>query len=77
MDQEASNNNGGSTDYYRIDPNWTMAQDVIEARGMNFAQGNIFKAAFTFNCGRHDGTDYTRELNKIIWFAERELERLK
>lgn len=66
-------NNGGTTDYYQLDPNWKQAQDIIEARGMNFSQGNILKAAFCFNVARHNGTDYERELRKIIWFAEREL----
>lgn len=76
-DDDYSKNNGGDTDYYKIKPEWKMAQDIIEDREMNFSQGNIFKAAFTFNTGRHAGTDYKRELNKIIWFATRELERLK
>lgn len=71
-----SANNGGDTDYYLIDTDWKTAQDIIEAREMNFAQGNIFKAAFTFNIGRHDGTDYKRELNKIVWFCQRELKRI-
>lgn len=66
-------NNGGTTDYYQLDPSWKQAQDIIEARGMNFSQGNILKAAFCFNVARHNGTDYERELRKIIWFAEREL----
>ena len=70
-------NNGGDTDYYQIDPKWTSFQDVIEAREMNYAQGNIFKVACTFNVGRHEGTNYERELNKIIWFANRELKRIK
>ena len=73
----SSINNGGETDYYRIDPEWKMAQDIIEARDMNFSQGNIFKVAFTFNTGRHSGTDYERDLNKIIYFAQRELQRIK
>lgn len=71
---KSSDNNGGPTDYYRIDPSWTMAQDIIESRRMNFSQGNILKAAFTFNCGRHSSTNYERELNKIIYFAQRELD---
>lgn len=70
-------NNGGTTDYYQIDPKWKQAQDIIEDRNMNFAQGNILKSAFCFNTKRHSGTSYERELNKIIWFCERELERLK
>ena len=69
-------NNGGDTDYYAIAPDWQTAQDIIEARQMNFAQGNIFKAAFTFNSGRHEATTYERELNKIAWFVNRELKRL-
>ncbi|MGJ0332504.1 hypothetical protein NG752_00585 [Aliarcobacter cryaerophilus] len=72
-----SRNNGGKTDYYAIHPNWKMAQDIIEARGMNFAQGNIFKSSFCFNTGRHDATDYERELNKIMYFCKREKKRLK
>lgn len=70
-------NNGGNTDYYNIDSNWKTAQDIIETRNMNFSQGNIFKSAICFNIDRHSATDYERELNKIIWFANRELERIK
>ena len=72
-----SKNNGGETDYYKIEPEWNTHQDVIEAREMNYAQGNIYKVACTFNTGRHKATNYERELNKIIWFAKRELERIK
>jgi hypothetical protein len=43
---------------------------------MNFSQGNIFKVAFCFNTGRHPNASYERELNKIIWFVERELQRI-
>lgn len=70
-------NDGGTTDYYQILPEWKQAQDIIEARGMNFSQGNILKAAFCFNTPRHRGTDYARELRKIIWFAQRELDSLE
>ena len=72
-----SKNNGGDTDYYAVKKEWKMAQDIIEDREMNFSQGNIFKVAWTFNLGRHEATDYERELNKIIWFAQRELKRIK
>lgn len=73
----SSKNNGGETDYYALDKKWTTHQDVIEAREMNYAQGNIYKVACTFNIGRHEATDYERELNKIIFFANRELNRIK
>ena len=70
-------NNGGSTGYYKFDANWKECGDIIEARGMSYNQGNIFKSAFCFNIGRHGGTDYERELNKIIYFANRELIKIK
>lgn len=73
----SSKNNGGKTNYYKIKKKWQTLQHIIRERNMNFAQGNILKVAFTFNVGRHSGTDYERELNKIIYFAKEELERVK
>lgn len=64
-------NNGGSTDYYKINPSWKYLQDIIEERKMLYSQANILKVAFTFNVGRHEGTDELREINKVIYFAER------
>ncbi|MDQ7044739.1 MAG: hypothetical protein Q9M40_06995 [Sulfurimonas sp.] len=76
ISKDTTINNGGATDYYKLEPQWTTHQDVIEAREMNYAQGNIYKVACTFNIGRHGATNYERELNKIIFFAKRELERI-
>ncbi len=70
-------NNGGSTDYYKFDPSWCECADIIEARNHNYNQGNIFKAAFCFNTDRHSGTNEVRELNKIIYFAQRQLNLLE
>lgn len=75
--QENSINNGGSTSYYKFNESWKECQDIIEHRDMNFSQGNIFKSAFCFNIGRHNATDYQRELNKIVYFANRELKRIE
>lgn len=72
-----SDNNGGSTDYYKFSPSWKECADIIEGRQMNYNQGNIMKSAFCFNTGRHDGTTYEREINKIIYFAQRELDKIK
>lgn len=72
-----SNNNGGSTDYYKLKPEWKDGMDIIEDRGMNYSQGNILKVAMTLNLGRHEGTNYERELNKIKFFADRELNRIR
>lgn len=68
-------NNGGSTDYYGIPSYAFTLQDLIEFKQMNFAQGNIFKAVYRLNDTHH--SDTIRDLNKIIWFAQRELSRLQ
>lgn len=79
QEKDSSDNNGGKTDYYQLSSapfNINDADDFIEWRKMNFAQGNILKVAWTFNVGRHDGTDAIRDLNKIIHYAEREKQRI-
>ena len=66
---------GGSTpEQYGLPEGATELQDLIEYREMNFAMGNIFKATYRWgNCGH---SDRLRDINKIIWFANREKERL-
>ncbi len=76
-ENDDSFNNGGDTGYYKFKSEWGECQDIIEDRGMNFAQGNILKVAFCFNTGRHVASTYERDLNKIKWFADRELERIR
>lgn len=71
----SSDNNGGSTDYYKLPNGATELHDLIEAKEMNFAIGNIFKACYRMGNVSH--SDAIRDLNKIVWFAQRELERLK
>ena len=75
--KDSSINNGGNTSYYDIPEHAKNVQDLIEHFGMNFAQGNILKAAYCLTSNRHNGTNYERELNKIIWFCKRELSRTK
>lgn len=66
---------GGSTpSQYGLPDGCIDLQDLIEHRDMNFAIGNIFKACYRMNnCGH---SDLIRDVNKILWFAERELARL-
>ena len=66
-------NNGGSTDYYKIPTNAKDLQDLIEYKDMNFSLGNIFKACYRL--GKCSHSDAVRDLNKIIWFANREINR--
>lgn len=67
---------GGSNPIQYGIPNGSKEiQDLIEHRDMNFAIGNIFKACYRM--GECDHSDASRDLNKIIWFANRELNRIK
>jgi hypothetical protein len=76
MDKEDSKpqsvDNGGSTSYYALPKGAKDIQDLIEYKDMNFSLGNILKACYRL--GNCDHSDRVRDLNKIIWFAERELE---
>ena len=75
-----SKNNGGKTDYYQLSSapfKINDADDFAEWRKMNFFQGNMLKVVWTFNTGRHLGTSYERDLNKVIHYAKRELKRVK
>lgn len=63
---------GGSTpSQYALPEGASELQDLVEFKGMNFAIGNIFKAAYRMGSCNHADKEY--DLKKIIWFAEREL----
>lgn len=66
---------GLSSSYYELPNGCKELQDLIEYKNMNFARGNIFKA--TYRLGDKPGTDQIYDYEKIIWFAQREIERLK
>lgn len=67
---------GGSTpSQYGLPPGATDLQDLIEYRGMNFAQGNIFKAQYRRGTCSH--SDALRDARKTLWFAQREVDRLE
>ena len=67
--------NGWSSDYYKLPEGAKELQDLIEHKNMNFAVANIFKAAYRL--GDKDGTTEEYDLNKVIWFAQRELNRIR
>ena len=72
MDNEKQ---GGDTpNQYALPEGATVLQDLIEYRDMNFATGNIFKAAYRLGVCGH--ADRASDLRKIIWFARRELLRI-
>lgn len=70
-----SENNGGSTDYYKLPAGATELNDLIEAKNMPFWRGNIFKAAYRL--GEKDVATEEYDLNKIIYFANRRLAMIR
>lgn len=72
---DPATNNGGSTDYYKFDPKWKEVSDIIEGKNMGFNIGNVFKSCFRLGGEHHSSRE--RDLNKIIYFAQRELNLLK
>ena len=70
--EDAPKNSGAYASYYDIHTDWETLQDVIEEREMNFSQGEILKASFTFNTGRHDGTSPIRDVEKILFYGHRQ-----
>lgn len=77
---KTSKNNGGKTDYYQISSapfKINDFDDFAEWRKLDGFQFNMGKVMWTFNVGRHSGTDEIRDLNKIIHYAKRKKRQLK
>lgn len=68
-------NNGGSTDYYKLPSNAKDLQDLIEDKEMHWNIANIFKSCYRLGQQNHSNAE--RDINKIIWFAERHKQLLK
>jgi len=82
--------NGGSSDYYKLhienptsggEPYIAECNDIIEALGMSFGLGNIFKATWRLAAliqGRgKPGSTRQYDAEKIVFFGQRELEKAK
>lgn len=74
-DDDARDNGGSTPSQYALPVGAKELQDLIEYRGMNFAVGNIFKACYRL--GHCDHSTRLRDMNKIVYFANREVDRLK
>lgn len=66
---------GKASAYYDFPEGCSTLNDLIEHKEMSFAQGNIFKAAYRL--GNKEGISLEYDLNKIIYYAERMLNKLK
>ena len=71
LDRKVSDNNSGRTSYYDVPVGAETLNDLIEHKDMPFWRGEIFKSCYRIN-GK-DGTTEIRELNKIIYNANRRL----
>lgn len=75
QEESKTTSDGWSTDYYKIPEGAKELGDLIDHKDMNFNVGNIFKASYRL--GEKEGTDAMYDLNKIIWFATREKQKLE
>ena len=74
IEENKSTSDGASTEYYKFPIGFSDLIDLIEFKNMNFAIGNIFKACYRL--GEKAGNDRAYDLRKIIFFAQRELDRI-
>lgn len=88
----STEHSGGSVNYYKVqvtspdsegvEPYQAECTDLIEALGMTFAEANIFKEIWRSAAARtlgkkKAGHDAIYGAEKIVYFAERNLRRLK
>lgn len=76
---QAELNNGGKTNYYDLPLDAITLDDLIEYKQMSFWRGNIFKTVYALDerANRDSKANEERELNKIIYYANRRLCTLK
>ena len=61
---------GGSTKYYELPPEAKELDDLIVIKEMPWHIANIFKACYRY--GQKEQSDKLYDINKIIFFAERQ-----
>jgi hypothetical protein len=66
---------GSTASYYELPPNATELQHLISHRDMNAQVGEIFRACYRYGMVLH--SPKKRDIKKIIFYAQAELERLE
>jgi len=74
LDRPIEDNSGLNANYYVIPEGCTQVQDIIEHKNMNFSEGNILKAIYRL--GSKDQVSRKYDLEKIVYFAQREIARI-
>lgn len=73
-EQTLEHSDGASADYYCLPEYATELQDLISYKDMNAQIGEIFRACFRYGEVAH--SPRIRDINKILFYAHAELERL-
>lgn len=84
VEKDEAEYTGGSSSYYKVDvthpttsdaPYQAECNDVIEALGLTFTEGNIFKAIWRIAADRQGkkkkGNNSVYDAEKVVFFAER------
>lgn len=66
---------GSTASYYELPDGATELQDLISHRDMNAQMGEIFRACYRYGTVAH--SPKLRDIKKIIFYAQAELERLE
>jgi hypothetical protein len=74
-DKGREHSDGTSADYYKIPANTCQLQDLISYKNMNAQMGEIFRATFRYGEVAH--SKKLRDINKILFYAKAEKERLE
>lgn len=74
MKNKQVKSDGSSTAYYKIPQGATDLLDLIEHKKMSFGIGNVFKACYRL--GEKADCDALYDINKILFFAEREKQNI-
>ena len=67
-DRVKTSSDGGTTDYYKIPEHSTELRQLISAKAMSKARGDIFKACYRL--GEKEGVDVRYDLNKMLFFVQ-------
>jgi len=72
---EKQSSDGSTASYYELPEGATELQDLIGHRNMNAQIGEIFRACYRYGIVEH--SPKLRDIKKIIFYANAELERLE
>lgn len=70
-----SESDGSTADYYKLPEGCTELQDLISFKDMNAQVGEAFRSLYRYGQSSH--SDKKRDIKKVLFYAQKELERLE